>query len=87
MLPTNATEDEVKGCNIFLSVCKPLGSSVCPTYPNSTTCQQVTTVYGDSYYYDMGTYTGKSEFNSFKYNGMMYTCMSGFHLGRTRRLP
>lgn len=59
MLPTNTTEEELEGCNIFLSVCKPLGSSVCPDYPNSTTCQVVTTIHGDTYYYDMGTYSEK----------------------------
>lgn len=68
MLPSNTTEDALQWCNIYLSVCKPLGSIVCPDYPDSTTCQEVMTVDGDSYYYDMGTYTENSEFEPV--NGM-----------------
>lgn len=69
MLPSNTSENELQWCNIHLSVCKPLGSSVCPGYPNSTTCQEVMTVNGDVYYYDMGTYTENSEFEPVN-NGM-----------------
>lgn len=59
MLPNNTTEDEVAGCNVFFSVCKPLNSSVCPDYPNSTTCQEVVTTDGQVHYYDMGAYAEK----------------------------
>ena len=65
MLPVNTTEDELVSCDIFISVCKPLGNTVCPGYPNSTTCQQVTTVTGESYYYDMGSYSSASNFEPF----------------------
>jgi hypothetical protein len=62
MLPFNTTEEELAWCNVYLSVCKPLGSEVCPDYPDSTTCQEVMTTNGDRYYYDMGTYEGNKEF-------------------------
>lgn len=63
MLPTNTTEDQLASCHIFISICKPLGSSTCPGYPNSTTCQEVRTTSGNLYYYDMGTYSSNSEFD------------------------
>ena len=62
LLPIGHNESTIEGCNILVSVCKPLGESVCPGSPNSTTCQQVITKdFGDNFY-DMGGYQGNSEF-------------------------
>lgn len=63
VLPLGYTEDDVEGCNIYISVCKPLGNTTCRGYPNSTTCQQVVMSNLDPFYYDMGTYTDNFEFS------------------------
>ena len=62
LLPIGHNENTIEACNILVSVCKPLGESICPGSPNSTTCQQVITKdFGDNFY-DMGGYQGNSEF-------------------------
>lgn len=62
MVPLGSTVDELRSCNIYTSICKSLGSVICPEYPTSTMCQEVITVQGDTYYYDMGSYTSNTEF-------------------------
>lgn len=80
MLPSNTTENELESCDIFISTCKPLGNTICPNFPNSTTCQKVVTTTGESYYYDMGTYSSKLEFEPL--NGIQvarYNCDNYIH--------
>lgn len=62
ILPSGLEARDLASCDIFISVCKPLGE-ICPDYENSTTCQMVTTTNGTLYYFDMGHYTGSGEFN------------------------
>ena len=64
MLPSNITEEQLARCDVYLSICKPLGE-MCPGYSDSTTCQKVTLTNGTAYYYDMGTYDGNDEFLPF----------------------
>ena len=62
ILPLGLEEEDIVGCNVYISVCKSL-DTVCPGAPSSSTCQEVFTTINGTYYYDIGKFTTSDEFN------------------------
>jgi len=59
-LPLGYDQADVVSCDMYFSLCKPLGA-ICEGYENSSTCQIVTTADSNVTVYDMGTYKNNED--------------------------
>ena len=61
IIPQDHSADNITGCTIYFSVCKPLPKGICSDYTDSSTCLVVTTNDNDHHYFNIGNYSASPD--------------------------